>query len=1344
MMGTDSELGLSSKPSENDKVLSIPETPLELNDYIRALPEKDYEQFIKALAASENDGLCRMKFLHGRSIMHMIVLANKSLLIEKLLESEIRDLAFQIDRSGKTILHYAMQYDSISLDTLYAIANKAPNLKFISDKDNVLPIHYIVQSMIGKMQYSELLPQKMYTLLLEDPKLIFCKDQNGKCLNDYAKQYPSLAEHLDVLNRLDDVRSAKLQYSNHLHIALLSDTLPLDSFHAILKKYPTLVYQRDNTKALPIHYMSQIRDEAQENELLVQKSLALLQAFPSLANYSDQNGEDLYKKTREFIIKTYKENIGGIVKTLEIEYSPLASLLIKSVNSILPSSTPQECPAASNPANQPEQLEQLSKQFSKICLNDPIQDFLQYNTDTTEKSESDNSKLKPKKSSFGNIFSGATNFIPEKSSPSNIINVASRLIPSRKNSAAKIVDKTARLPEEDNDQHGDGLDLEDISPSNETDSLRKGNIPSYKLQDLDEADLDKLKQYLCLGGNPFRIILSNRSIIIQAFIKAAAVKNGDDEDVSAVDPKYIRQVVMLMTYAYIDQEHFNQTIELLHRFKKDYQAILASIHEKAHEYYKAYCLQMSKLNKQFNSSYVEVLSIDNSLSSINSKQPVQNSTTIKTEQKTISLLYQIISQHRPTTMNDISHVNQHAQAINGENITEGMLESLSAYTLGLLNDMDAHDIVRHLTAMLSKLDAKEQLIACYMVKSLLVNDIRYEFSRGENFDLAFARFCQALQQYFPSNPLVSLLFEIRQTQDQFNHAPLIKNLHCFNRVLATNEEALKSKEETIKRNDIKTLLENVHRASEKEKQEEKIKAFVREVKRCNAEMLKQLSLSEFKNKAYEKKDKEKNAPILTQFARFNSGLAYLIVETILKQKNIRVLPTIRFFQKVALELVQSDEQFGPDLNGLMSILAALNHKSIARLKGILSNITPADQAILQNINDITSVKDNYSNFRSLANIYKNYLPFMGVPQRDITIASEIEDKLSQYLTFGRVYKKILSTQLHYLYHVEEPQFTLKGMAMHYADITPDQFDDETWARAGVLHLRTSVFDLNTIVTTDLLFEKLEIVLNEKYIPEYIKSREAGKKDNFFISIVEKFLDLNKSIEDEKTRKENISLMHKFLSDCAGSFSDSSQDIKLAKLKLHQDQLKNRSSKPKLAKTGSCDPSPLEKSTELKVAKTSSCDQNSLGTSTGLNIAKTRSYDQKPVIKHPLDTSSGSESMVTFLPLHDLSCDSGDDSAGFVLSDCSSGSSRYNSSRSDSSSNSGRRHPVIQRRGSSQTDSTLSVGSPSSSSHPIVGSRSNSQTDSTLSVGSPPSSEEVFNPKSKKQQLARTPKFKRNR
>lgn len=187
-------------------------------------------RLLKALRADPS--LIQKEYVLKRHLLHFIVLKDRVAVMQGMLDSIYKPLAFQPDRKKQSILHYAVQKFENSPEMLILLLERLPELTDQPDHEGKTALHLAVEA--GKLPAIKLLINKGHA----DPDR---KDNAGKSPRDYAIGQPKLIEALISLN-LDHV------HFNQQFPALDKVQLSPDATEQLTKRFAALKLSPENTQ----------------------------------------------------------------------------------------------------------------------------------------------------------------------------------------------------------------------------------------------------------------------------------------------------------------------------------------------------------------------------------------------------------------------------------------------------------------------------------------------------------------------------------------------------------------------------------------------------------------------------------------------------------------------------------------------------------------------------------------------------------------------------------------------------------------------------------------------------------------------------------------------------------------------------------------------------------------------------------------------------------------------------------------------------------------------------------------------------------------------------------------
>ena len=140
-------------------------------------------------------------------------------------------------------------------------------------------------------------------------------------------------------------------------------------------------------------------------------------------------------------------------------------------------------------------------------------------------------------------------------------------------------------------------------------------------------------------------------------------------------------------------------------------------------------------------------------------------------------------------------------------------------------------------------------------------------------------------------------------------------------------------------------------------------------------LFQQITIEEFKDSSWLKKDKYKKSPNLSTLANFFNKISLQIVAECLHGDIKERAKTFSFFIHVGKELQKLH-----NYDMLMAVMGALNNSPIQRLKKTWQIVPNDDLLLYDELDELTSHIGNYKMYRavteSLRTKHENYLPIL--------------------------------------------------------------------------------------------------------------------------------------------------------------------------------------------------------------------------------------------------------------------------------------------------------------------------------------------------------------------------------
>lgn len=442
-------------------------------------------------------------------------------------------------------------------------------------------------------------------------------------------------------------------------------------------------------------------------------------------------------------------------------------------------------------------------------------------------------------------------------------------------------------------------------------------------------------------------------------------------------------------------------------------------------------------------------------------------------------------------------------------------ELISSYTLGLRNFLSPKAIVDCLFFLMPNFSFSQKLVACLMVKELIEWDVHHELS-DKDFYSAVENFTLSLQKYTGIKIILDIsddILQLLQEKNNFSNHVVVKNYICLQKCLVEHTDL-----EHLQDIQQKTQLGISSTLAPKIAQKKEIISFLANEFRAFSIMFYQnLNIQELFQEAWKRDEKETNAPNIVQQMQYYNNSTNWIINITLMQNPEDIPLVMNFFVEVAQSLSKITDGIGPDLNSIMNVMSAFTKGPISRLKTQLTEL----DSVFTELSMLTSSSSNYKWLRKVNMKVPSSIPFFGIFTKDIISANENKG-LPLIYTLGQIFREILLIQNNLKF---EP--AIFNSNLNYLLTRHPQLDDESMQNhqyAASYQTSPPPLNLDSINHIDHFFEKLDDIIEKKYIPYPIQHNNKQCSTNTFIlALIERFHMLN-TIDDEGLRAQQLKKM----------------------------------------------------------------------------------------------------------------------------------------------------------------------------------------------------------------------------
>lgn len=159
-----------------------------------------------------------------------------------------------------------------------------------------------------------------------------------------------------------------------------------------------------------------------------------------------------------------------------------------------------------------------------------------------------------------------------------------------------------------------------------------------------------------------------------------------------------------------------------------------------------------------------------------------------------------------------------------------------------------------------------------------------------------------------------------------------------------------------------------------------------ELRTLTREFYRRVSPQEFSHCNWTKKEASSKSSTIVQYTDYFNKLNDYFIQKILTQKSRDVSNALQLLLQIAQSLCNFEGEQEADLHHLMLMASILNSHRIMRLKQ--EYMSPADQEICDELDELVSGAGNFNRLRQVTNAFDSSLPFFPGILTDITMGIE--------------------------------------------------------------------------------------------------------------------------------------------------------------------------------------------------------------------------------------------------------------------------------------------------------------------------------------------------------------------
>ncbi len=339
--------------------------------------------------------------------------------------------------------------------------------------------------------------------------------------------------------------------------------------------------------------------------------------------------------------------------------------------------------------------------------------------------------------------------------------------------------------------------------------------------------------------------------------------------------------------------------------------------------------------------------------------------------------------------------------------------------LNLLSFLSLSEILKHLTDVYRfTFDRDQKIVANFIVLQLLYyNAINHVIPKTSIDQAQLDAFCDLNKhsRYGLGAKLGDSINHYLYTIHRLsNNQLLLHNIYILNQQINCQELITFNKlfDQAVDRALAKTRDERI----------DEVLLIAHELRMLTLRFYQNVSIEEFLNNNWTKRDKKTLSPNIVEFTEFFNKLSDYFIAKIVSQPPGKVKNALQLCIEIARALCPLKDELYPDINHLMVIgNGVLNSTVISRLASFFEELPPQDKSYLEEITQIVSSAKNFKVMRDLYREYRTTLPYLGLLSRDVTFAIEgNENNIIRAEACGEILRKIMEIKL--LVNVERTNF----------------------------------------------------------------------------------------------------------------------------------------------------------------------------------------------------------------------------------------------------------------------------------------------------------------------------------
>ena len=382
------------------------------------------------------------------------------------------------------------------------------------------------------------------------------------------------------------------------------------------------------------------------------------------------------------------------------------------------------------------------------------------------------------------------------------------------------------------------------------------------------------------------------------------------------------------------------------------------------------------------------------------------------------------------------------------------MDAIYKSTIGLLVYYKPYEIVTALIKLSKHFSNHQNLIGQIVVKNIILLSFEFEYNLSETI------FNKLFSHYLKNNCLSSIsniLGEIKDISVQFQASLIYKNL--IKNALHNRSPDMINISERI--NQIVT------NKSFDINDEAKFIAF--ELNNITASFYQKCPIDNY-NKGNDETNKKSYLQV--QLELFNALTSFIEYHILIQPSAKHRARAITLFALTAQECL--NYPFGPELNSMVALFAALDSINISRLKESFALLDKSIVLLIDSIKKISNPIGNFKFYRNFSNVYSENLPYLGFILRENTLIPESKSSCATIEFLGQLYAPLINLRTRLQFCTMQNKSDLFFQLMEPHKITNDEAAKMSFFAEPVIPILASSKKTCTMSDFSYCFKKFKL------------------------------------------------------------------------------------------------------------------------------------------------------------------------------------------------------------------------------------------------------------------------------